>query len=99
MKVTVLKDFPYAHDGLRVEMMKAGETKEVREELVGGLAAAGWIGLPEEQKALPGMGVSAPKAGAPENRMLPGPSQNKADATDTTPQRDRRSAHGKGNQK
>lgn len=47
MKVSILKSFPYAHDGIQLEMLNAGEVgREVRDELVKGLAAAGLVGLP-----------------------------------------------------
>ena len=42
MKVTALKAFPYAHDGLTSQVVGPGEI-EVRDELAPGLAAEGYI--------------------------------------------------------
>ncbi len=78
MKCAVLKSFPYAHDGARTEMVSAGEDREIRDELVNGLAAAGYIKPPAVQRA-------------PENQVLAGAPQV---ATDTTPQRERRKPRG-----
>jgi hypothetical protein len=49
MKVTVLKSFPYAHDGLRTVMLQAGTDQEIRDELVSGLVAAGNIEEPKRK--------------------------------------------------
>ena len=40
----VLKPFPYAHDGLKIEELKEGDTREFRPELVEGLKDDGYIG-------------------------------------------------------
>lgn len=42
MIVTVLKSFPYAHDGIHSELLKPGE-REIRDDLVPGLTAAGLV--------------------------------------------------------
>lgn len=49
MKVLVLKDFPYAEDGLKSKTMVAGTEPEIRDEFVLGLEQEGFIvvGLPK----------------------------------------------------
>lgn len=43
MKVRVLKQFLYAHDGNSVHALHAGEDHEVRDEFIAGLTAAGLV--------------------------------------------------------
>jgi hypothetical protein len=91
MKVTVLKAFPYAHDGIRTEMLAAGPDREVRDELVSGLQAAGLIAAPRDDAALPGLPLAGAELGALENAALgPAPENNLAEPTDTVSQRDKR---------
>ena len=77
MKVLIIKSFPYAHDGNKIELLPADKEHDVRDELVPGLTAAGYV-------AKPAMAMKAP-----ENTALKAAPENKL-ATDTLPQRDRR---------
>lgn len=43
MQVKVLKPFPYAEDGINAEQLEEGATAEVRDDLVEGLKAEGFI--------------------------------------------------------
>lgn len=43
MRCTVLKPFSYAHDGIRGEDLKPGDSRDFREELVPGLIAEGFV--------------------------------------------------------
>jgi len=88
MLVTVLKSFPYAHDGQHVVILSPG-SHEVRDDLVPGLTNAGLLESPKAQKALPGFAVPPAEQAAPANKMMQAPSENRT-ATDTIPQRDRR---------
>ncbi len=90
MKCTIIKEFSYAHDGNSTEALKpGGEDREIRDNLVPGLVAAGLIKPPTAQKAVPGIEPSPAKVVAPENKIITAAPENK-DTTNTTPQRDRR---------
>ena len=41
--VLVVRGFPYAADGIAIVMLVAGNRADIRDELVPGLAAEGWI--------------------------------------------------------
>lgn len=43
MRCKVLKSFPYAHDGIKVEDLPEGENRDIRDELVPGLIAEGFV--------------------------------------------------------
>lgn len=43
MRITVLKNFPYAHDFVRVRELVAGKVEEIRDDVVDGLEKAGLI--------------------------------------------------------
>lgn len=99
MKCTILKDFPYSHDGNSSETLKAGDVdRDIRDDLVPGLEAAGIVKRAEKQKILPGMEPPR-KPMAPENKIIPAAPDNKVspvvahedkEAMDTVPHRDRR---------
>ena len=43
MRVTILKSFPYAADGLHAVRLDAGSEADVHDELVPGLEKEGWV--------------------------------------------------------
>lgn len=46
MKVTVLKPFPYAHDGANIVELKPNDVAEIHDDLIEGLAEEGYVGEP-----------------------------------------------------
>jgi len=51
MKVAIIKGFAYAHDGVTSEWLSAGAEHDIRDELVPGLTAAGYVRQPGDQKS------------------------------------------------
>jgi hypothetical protein len=43
MRCTVLKAFPYSHDGIHIEDLAEGVSRDMREDLVPGLIAEGFV--------------------------------------------------------
>jgi membrane protein involved in colicin uptake len=62
MRVTVLKDFDYAHDGIASKRVKEGETVEVRDGLIPGLKDAGLIGPVGSKTKAPAPAAPQPTA-------------------------------------
>ncbi|CAO99362.1 hypothetical protein D9623_33635 (plasmid) [Azospirillum brasilense] len=58
MRARVLKPFPYSGDGIRIEALKEGQEADIRDDLVAGLTAEGFIG-PVGQVAQPVETVTA----------------------------------------
>ena len=99
MKVTILKEFPYAHDGNKSEVLAVGEEREVRDALVPGLAAAGYVAKPVDQKSFPGIEPSPLQHGPIEGKALVAATENMSEGSapdskcvsqDTVSQRTRR---------
>lgn len=42
-KCKVLKDFPYAHDGIKAENLVAGDVRDIQSDCVPGLKAEGYV--------------------------------------------------------
>lgn len=67
VKLKIVKDFPFAHDGIRVEQYLAGTQIDTEDpELVKVAVAEGW--------------AKKVKGDAPENKALVAPDEAKADA-------------------
>lgn len=93
MKCTILKEFPYSHDGNQTETLKpGGEPSEIRGDLVPGLEAAGLVKRKETQSGLPLNEPVRAKPVSPENKMVAAAPENKDapagdEARDTVPHR------------
>jgi hypothetical protein len=68
MRIKLNRDWVGATDGIHVETHKAGAVVNFPEWIAAALLHDGRASLPEEEKSL---------AGAPENKMDPGPKSNK----------------------
>ncbi len=52
MRCNILKPFPYAHDGIHIVDLAAGGSHDIRDELVPGLIAEGFVERGEAQLSL-----------------------------------------------
>ncbi|PWB94666.1 hypothetical protein [Methylosinus sporium] len=62
MLAFIKKSFPYAHDGIHVEELAAGSTREIADSVFDGLEAAGYVEAPKPQPIAP---IEPPAAEAP----------------------------------
>jgi hypothetical protein len=85
MQVTVLKDFDYAHDGVKTKRVTAGEDIPVRDPLVPGLTEAGFVGplgsKPPKAAAAPAKGDAKPADAKPADPAAAAAGDKKPDDT------------------
>lgn len=74
MKVVIVKSFGYGHDGIHVVQTVVGEEVDIRDELIPGLVAEGFVAAPAKTKPkrerlpLPLGGDETPSAKPQRNR-------------------------------